>query len=320
MVVPFKFPESGYRPDQWWFLIAAQSQVYFPQVTRFRRLFDAAGTVTELVTRVQVDRDDEPLEPDWVAVRYGDEALLTIQGSLNWPQIASQLVLTYREPWNLGPGLVSVFYKAIAGRLFNQMQHMVRQWAPRFLIVQGHSYGGAVAQLVARLLALDNPSLAVQVITWGAPAVGDPAYADGYPLPLVTVHVAGDRTVSIPAASSILLRIPEGFASFVAETLRRWKHAGIRYELQHDGAVLGEWVTGRRFPSNRLAFVSPKGFTVSALGLHMPAFYARAIRANLPVDWRYDWRFLGWANLPLVDDVMRDMGEHWGEPFDIRPA
>ena len=57
----------------------------------------------------------------------------------------------------------------------------LKQHPDRRLYLTGHSLGGAVASLVAeRLVEKGIPKAQVPVITFGAPAVGNKAFADGY--------------------------------------------------------------------------------------------------------------------------------------------
>ena len=57
----------------------------------------------------------------------------------------------------------------------------LKQHPDRRLYLTGHSLGGAVASLVAeRLVEKGVPKAQVPVITFGAPAVGNKAFADVY--------------------------------------------------------------------------------------------------------------------------------------------
>ena len=96
------------------------------------------------------------------------------------------------------------------------------------LCITGHSLGGAVAVLfAARLMAMGIPTEQLDVVTFGAPAVGNRAFADAYSdMPLDRIAMTGDP---IHAA---IQSIDTSYAQF--GNVQHWHRPRGSERFQHD--------------------------------------------------------------------------------------
>ena len=319
MVKPWEFPTDGFRPENWWFLIMAQSQVYFPNVERFRRVYDALPDLQEIETSIQQTGEANYLLPDYVIAVYPDVILVTIQGSTNLTQLLRQAIVLVLDFWTDGTGAVIPFYQQRATELFGLMEPYLAARMPRKVIFQGHSYGGALAQLIAQKFVLRfGREHFERVVTWGSPFVGDTHFARNYPLPLVNVHTERDAIANAPVRhTGLITSLPTPLV--VVEFINRYELAGLRYIIRDDGAIEGEWSSNRDWLP-LLSHVPDLTADPQFFGTHQPFFYAKGIRQKLPPDLSRASNFWGWRDLTIVDVVAKDIGLYWGEPFVVGPA
>ena len=112
-----------------------------------------------------------------------------------------------------------------AGRKLNELLLDHPDWK---VYLTGHSAGGSAATIMAaRLIDMGVKPDQLKIVTFAAPAVGNPAFAEKYSpaLDLTRVVVAGDP---IPDA---LQRIAGGFQQFGQEV--RWKIDGFTFDEKH---------------------------------------------------------------------------------------
>ncbi len=96
------------------------------------------------------------------------------------------------------------------------------------LCITGHSLGGAVAVLfAARLMDMGVPTEQLDVVTFGAPAVGNRAFADAYSdMPLMRIAMTGDPI------HAVLQSVDTSYAQF--GSLQRWHRPRGSERFQHD--------------------------------------------------------------------------------------
>lgn len=100
------------------------------------------------------------------------------------------------------------------------------------LILTGHSLGGAAATLMAaRLLDMGIPATQMDVVTFGAPAVGNKAFIERYgpQLPLDRISISGDPV------KTVLQLLPNGYVQFANQT--KWKQTSSSQRFEHDMVV-----------------------------------------------------------------------------------
>lgn len=321
MLAPFSLPASGYRPDVWYWLLTACASLYSPSVARFRRVYDVGGPVQDAVFFRQNPEVVGPALPDWDMITYPQHVLIVLQGSTNFSQIVNQAFQLHQDAWAEGPGRVSPFYLEVGRQLYAQMESALRAKMPRNVVVAGHSFGGAAAQILAVLIRDGVPADVEAIVSFGAPKVGNRHFAVAYPLNLINVRHTGDIIVSAPGSSTFAAFVLSPIPQLGAAEVFRWGDAGILYELQPDGAVFNEWA-GNTFPGQARSFVADWSFRGSVTSFpraHSAYLYALRVRQNLPVNLRDLTRRLGWVDLPIVDAVNRDMAEYLGSRFDVRP-
>ncbi len=128
------------------------------------------------------------------------------------------------------------FTRVIDGRTFGErLRDELKTHPDAKLFLTGHSLGGAVATLLGtRLMALGVPSNQLEIITFGAPAVGNAAFARAYgdALPLDRVVIDGDPI------KMILQSLPHGYAQFGATT--EWARNENSDHLHHEMFVYAD--------------------------------------------------------------------------------
>lgn len=170
-------------------------------------------------------------------------------------------------------------------------------------ILTGHSLGGAVAMLTAARL-VDTGAAAVDVITFGAPAVGNDAFTETYDDAVHARHIVltGDPVPTLlPAISSSYVTLRQLVWQTPAES-KRFAHEMVAYV---DSSL-------RRYYDAKRAYEAVLGHAVplDTTPLRQTALYVLPVQIHVDADLTSDTPYIRDA----LDDALRQdaTGLTWG--------
>jgi hypothetical protein len=173
--------------------------------------------------------------PAGIVATIEDSCILWLTGTTTYQQLALQAFYFGFGMRDQGVYSTTDLYERVALAILAIVSQAGGNGATRFVLV-GHSYGGALAQIIAARLLLANPARPVEVLTLGAPMVGDDrllAILDGA---FVKHYVAQDDPVPhMPPASIILAAVLPIAAALVAANWSRFERPGDRTVITNDG-------------------------------------------------------------------------------------
>ena len=194
------------------------------------------------------------------------------------------------------------------GKTFGEeIVELLRNEPDARLCVTGHSLGGAVAVLfAARLMDMGIPTEQLDVVTFGAPAVGNRAFADAYSeLPLMRIAMTGDP---IHAA---LQSIDTSYAQF--GSVQHWHRPRGSERFQHDMTGYVD-VALRRF----LDFVTEKRREAERFQEDGVPYEGDAMRSRRPFSEENETpRVLLFTDYTLDDAIIDDLPYMRLSAYDI---
>ena len=125
------------------------------------------------------------------------------------------------------------------------------------LYITGHSLGGAVATLLsARLAAMGVPQQQLEVVTYGAPAVGNEAFARQYgdAMQLSRIVMKDDPV------HAVLQSLPNGYAQF--GTKQEWRRNRNTENFQHNMLVYADAALRNFYDMKREQKASPESLPI----------------------------------------------------------
>ena len=163
-----------------------------------------------------------------------DYLLIAISGTENWLQWICHFLGSSQVTNSNYPGKVNGYFAANADSLLEAITDFIPLLETRRLVVLGHSFGGAIAQLVATKLQ-GEATRGVVTIVFGCPRVGDPKFADSATYPCFRVQTFGDCVPSFPPINWAGLGTPwTGFINLVPAT---YSHGGTVVTLDENGKL-----------------------------------------------------------------------------------
>jgi hypothetical protein len=143
----------------------------------------------------------ETLPPDLAVIIDGDTIYIVIIGTMNAAQWTGQIAGATAMPFPGQPGVqVGAFWQPIAQQLASEISTLATPGITRMKIV-GHSYGAAVALLVALNFSANPGQLTdVQCLLIGSPNPLTAGYTGPVPNALHHVALPGDIVVQLPPA------------------------------------------------------------------------------------------------------------------------
>lgn len=164
---PFGEHNTPYARDFYDLMIACELS-YNPDPVKVRAL----GAIMNCPNPVIVDYPD-PIIPDAIVWPCEEGMVITIAGTTNDDQMWSHILGAGHVDAPQYLGEVHRFWASIATRMeLDQFSRFQWAGAGREVIVAGHSYGAALAMLLAIRLAQLLDESPVQLITFGQPRVG----------------------------------------------------------------------------------------------------------------------------------------------------
>jgi len=176
--------------------------------------------------------------PGNVICQRADQTLVAISGTSNDTQLVAQFASALFGINEAGGFWTSDVWFNVATSILNDMSAAgVSATLPITII--GHSYGGAVATIIAQRIKQGNPGTIVQLVTFGCPKVGDTRLS-ALLADVNRIHVAnaGDAVCDVPPS------IPDIAGLGLSPALPfflRWLLAsalGKRFRVEVDGTIV----------------------------------------------------------------------------------
>jgi hypothetical protein len=187
------------------------------------------------------------------------------------------------------------------------------------VFLAGHSMGGAVVTLVAaRLLDMGVRPEQIEVITFGAPSVGNDQFVQKYEnkIPLTRIVVEGDP---IPVA---LRRVFGGYRPLGGEIVWPVPDA-LKSYTQHDISVYLDIALTKYYPLKRQAInegISPAPEPIPG----RPRLYVAPIKNSLPKELKEEFVTMREGLLSQYDDILPgyilDTGTEYDETTTLKKA
>ncbi len=174
------------------------------------------------------------LVPPAVVHVTDDYVLVAVSGTLSYLQWVCHFLGSNQATAAPFPGRVNEYFAFAASSLLAALVDYQPLLETRRLILIGHSFGAAIAQLVATAWQ-GLATRGVVTICFGSPRVGDAAFGDGVTYPAFRVQVTGDPVPSFPPTNWVGKGTPwTGFVGLIPAT---YVHAGVVVSLDAEGTL-----------------------------------------------------------------------------------
>lgn len=160
----------------------------------YENLGDAEALVAELLgpdAVISSFPQIDPTRPAGVVAVVNDTLLLWLTGTTNAQEAAAQAFFFGSGPVELGLFAASAVYSAAALTVADLLTAAGVSDASR-IVLAGHSYGGAVVDVLAAIMLIADPDRNIELLTIGAPKPGDRRLIDILN-PLRQTHYANER-------------------------------------------------------------------------------------------------------------------------------
>jgi pimeloyl-ACP methyl ester carboxylesterase len=215
-----------------------------------------------------------------VALFPGGRALVTIEGTRTPGEFVRQALGSFLVPLVVLPGRVSQYWFLAMSQIVAQLLTFLPDHGITEIAVNGHSQGGAIAQLLPAWLTYRGGATTLNIFTAAATRSADNFFAAAQTLPYTRLSAAGDPVPQLPpSADPILdaetwLLLPYSFSGY--------RHFGTHFHLFADGSFLmppdqSTWNQGgadlREYATSNTGW----------FGAHDISEYARRLRVGIPV-------------------------------------
>lgn len=238
---------------------------------------------------VTVVPNSNSLIPGSVIIQTANWTMVVVSGTSNPQQLALQMI-SGAVPWqNYGIyGTVPLWHTASQVMLNRMAAAGVNPDLP--LIITGHSYGGAVATLVAARLIAADPTRNIQLLTFGSPSAGD-GRVDALLGNLVRrIHLAnaGDPVPGLPPTRLELGNLALLIPSPLLTAWNRFQQMRYRQVLNADGTI-SPWTDSPLDRAFLLAMVAAilAGRPMAPFNAHNIDVYLERLRLVQPVPPKF---------------------------------
>jgi triacylglycerol lipase len=190
------------------FLICACHQTYNQYEDPAQRFIIPAGY--QYVTSFSAEAYGATLETFGFIIESADSIIIAFRGTISQADTISDLIANQTTyPWFTYGGSTHLGFTEIYAKARDQIiQALEKCDLSKRLIITGHSLGGALATLCALDLAYNTPFSAPIVYTYGAPRIGDPAFADAFNRKIPFNHRIVIESDLIPLIPPPIYKIP----------------------------------------------------------------------------------------------------------------
>lgn len=274
------------------------------------------GLITRLLGSYQIYESgrsglDSALCPFFTGVATDKGVVICIEGTtdvLQWFYHAAGALQIAVEGF---PGKVHSFWVSVANHIYQRIKDFLEAATVGPIYINGHSYGGGLAALVAYLVYRDFPERKGGVITFGQPRVGDSVAAAGVSWPVVRIRNEDDPVCTIPPErASVWLPIGE---QSIANGILHYAHQGEEWIVNDDAniALGGSGQVNWRDPQVWTVEVQQRG------GLnfsdHFMNAYMYRIRKRIHNATGLDWDSR--AMVAFCDIINKDLNDREGSKW-----
>lgn len=255
------FTPGGGVIDRWAAQQRAALQMALSKRNRelYVRVLDISGPFSTL--RVWVEPGIN-IPPGWAIATQGSDLVVTIRGTSNAQQWIAHFAGNWGRKYQDDPGgayVHSFMYEVVVQQVFPSVLAVLAGLPepPSRIIISGHSYGAALATLLALRLAQAGMGAKLDVTTFGSPRVLTTGLESTLTWPHVNVMGPKDVVTRLPptwgnlrmlistAASGILGKLGissvgkfvGGKASAAPFNIPNWTHYGRRGDLSENGIL-----------------------------------------------------------------------------------
>lgn len=247
MAVSLSLPQSGFDPELFFFLGSHLRAIYWHSPEMSQKVQDACG-------EGEIHTFYTPVSylPCYHIVLMERWCVIVLEGMTFAGQLLNNIVGAIPAVCEGYPGLVCPFYADSANQLLIQFYAwLVERLGTRRIIVCGHSYGGACAQLIAHRLCVGLPGQVEAAVIFGAPRVGNRVWTENQLGVVRRLQTVEDLICTLPPNDPTLLAILDGGVRARGQYL----HAGVGWDLGHNGEIDVATETGqlpRDYPPARV--------------------------------------------------------------------
>ena len=181
--------------------------------------------------------NDATLFPGCLIGDNGKYAVVVISGTSNFQQLAMQILYAGGGPVDYGIYGTNPIWEA-AWLVIHTRIVDAGIPADRPILIVGHSYGGAVATLLAVRYNQGNPDRGMALITYGAPRPGDQRVSDLVtPVRQTRLENVGDYAASVPPSAPYLIPFLGILGLEEYGRWLRWQPGPGRVQLAEDGSL-----------------------------------------------------------------------------------
>lgn len=233
-----------------------------------------------------------PIVPGYAVLDYPDGTFVVVAGTATFTQLLGELLGAVVMAPLGDAALVNGLFGEAATLLWDTLGlQLGAHNRPVYFV--GHSYGAAVAQVLAVLFAASLDASRVRgVSAFGCPKPGNAAFAALAAWPVVVVENVGDAVPFLPPQAVLILNITPYSVGF-APGYAVYRPAGQRYFLDAAGRVTTTRSDGETRRQQLEIVGRLMAGSAEVIAPHFLREYVRRLQAQLAREgesWRQHWR------------------------------
>lgn len=186
--------------------------------------------------------------PSYAIVRQVDRYYVILTGTMSARQLATHIIGAAPAPYSSDPSFAHPLWQIQSKRLFVEIGRVLNE-GPQFTEINlaGHSWGGAVAQLLANAFAANGIGDSVSLITFGQPKAITQGYNGPEPVRYFRVVNSDDIVSNLPPINPAVVAARVPLLGPLLGKLLGYVHYGRRIELTSQPEIF-QGVNGQEEP------------------------------------------------------------------------